>query len=323
MANRPASPNAREASIRPAILITKPLDADCVSALEARFEVHSLVGDAEPEAVLAAHGGEVRGIAGGKVAGALMRRLPRLEIIANSGVGVDTNDLETAKELGIVITNTPDVLNDAVAELTVALMLGLARALPRADRFVRDGAWERGDFPLGSELRGKTVGIVGLGRIGKEIAARLAAMKMDVRYFGRHEQTGQPYRYHGNLVAMAADSDWLVVIAPANASTDGLVGREAMQALGPEGRLVNVARGSLVDQPAMIELLRSGELGGAALDVVDGEPRVPEVLLSLPNVVVSPHMGSRTLEARRDMGRLVVANLVAHFDGRRPPNRVH
>jgi len=312
----------REASIRPAILITKPLEAECAAALENHFEVHTLVGAADPEAVLAAHAAEIRGIAGGRVQGALMRRLPKLEIIANSGVGIDTNDTQAARERGVAITNTPDVLNDAVAELTVGLMLALARALPRADRYVRDGSWKGGPFGLGSELRGKTVGMLGLGRIGKEIAARLAAMKMEVCYFARNEKPDEPYRYYADLTRMAADSDWLVAIAPANASTAGIVTREVLEALGPAGNFVNVARGSLVDQPAMIELLEGGDLGGAALDVFDGEPDVPGALRALDNVVVSPHMGSRTVEARLAMDRLVVDNLVAHFEGRQPPNRV-
>lgn len=272
--------------------------------------------------MLEAYAGDIRGIAGGKVQGALMRRLPKLEIIANSGVGIDTNDTGAARELGVAITNTPDVLNDAVAELTVGLMLGLARAFPRADQFVRSGDWKGGPFQLGGELRGKTVGLLGLGRIGKEIAIRLAAMKMDICYFARNEQPEQPYRYYADLEKMAADSDWLVAIAPANASTAGIVTREVLQALGPRGKFVNVARGSLVDQPAMIDLLETGALGGAALDVFEGEPDVPDALLALNNVVVSPHMGSRTIEARQAMDCLVVDNLVAYFEGRRPPNRV-
>lgn len=321
---RPGSGSANRGRpvIRPVILITKPLAKSCVEALESRFEVHSLVGADDPDAVVAAHGDAVRAIAGGKVDAGLMEKLPKLEIIANSGVGVDSIDLAAAGARGIAVTNTPGVLNDSVAELALALMLALARAIPQADRFVRDGRWREGMFPLRSELRGKTAGILGLGRIGKEIARRLDAMGMDIVYCGRNAQPDQPYRHFADLVEMAGRCDWLVVVAPGGKATDGIVSRAVMEALGSGGRLVNVARGSLVDQAALIALLEAGALGGAALDVFDNEPDVPEALLALDNVVVSPHQGSRTEEAREGMGRLVVENLVAHFEGRPLPSRV-
>jgi lactate dehydrogenase-like 2-hydroxyacid dehydrogenase len=315
-------PVAQEVPIPPSILITKPMTASAVAALQETFDVHTLVGASDPEAVLRKAADTVRGIAGGKVTGAMMKALPKLEIIANSGVGVDTNDMPTARALGISVTNTPDVLNQSVAELTVGLMLAQARGLPRADAYVRDGGWADGPFTLGTELRGKAVGLAGLGRIGKEIARRLAAFDMDVRYFGRNVQPDQPYTYHADLVKMARAVDWLVVIAPINASTKGLITREVLEALGPSGRIVNVSRGALVDEPALVDLLQTGGLGGAALDVFANEPDVGDAILGLPNVVVSPHMGSRTHEAREAMDRLVVENLRAHFDGRPPPNLV-
>lgn len=282
----------------------------------------SLVGAENPDAVVARHGEAVRAIAGGKVKADLMARLPNLEIIANEGVGVDTTDVPAAKARGIAVTNTPDVLNDAVAELGVALMLALARQIPQADRYVREGKWAGGAFPLGSQLLGKSVGILGLGRIGKGIATRLAAFGMEIAYCGRNPQEGQPYRYFSDLTEMARASDWLVVIAPGGAGTDRIVSRAVLEALGPKGKLVNVARGSLVDQDALIELLKDGRLGGAALDVYASEPDVPAELRALDTVVLSPHQGSRTEEAREGMGRLVVENLVAHFDGQPLPSRV-
>lgn len=312
----------REAAIRPTILVTKPLAKSCLDELEQRFEVRSIVNAADPDCVIAADAENIRAVAGGKVSGALMEKLPRLEIIANEGVGVDTTDLQTAVARGIAVTNTPNVLNIAVAELAVGLMLALARTLPAADQFVRNGKWSAGVYPLRSQLHGKSVGILGLGRIGKEIATRLRSFGMDVAYYGRREQPEQSYRYFPNLIEMAKASDWLVVIAPGGKETDRIVSREVLEALGPRGRLVNIARGSLVDQKALIETLASGELGGAALDVFDVEPDVPASLLQLENVVVSPHMGSRTEEAREAMGRLVVDNLVAHFEGRPLPSRV-
>ncbi|MGB3025478.1 2-hydroxyacid dehydrogenase [Paradevosia shaoguanensis] len=302
--------------------MTKPLAKSCIAELERLFDVRSIVNAADPDQVMAEGGNTIRAIAGGKVSAAMMEKLPRLEIIANEGVGVDTTDVPAAKARGIAVTNTPDVLNIAVAELAVGLMLALARTLPEADRYVRDGEWAKGLFPLRSQLHGKTVGILGLGRIGKEIAGRLEGFGMNIVYFGRQEQPGQPYRYFDDLVEMAKASDWLVVIAPGGKATERIVSQAVIEALGPKGRLVNVARGSLVDQDALIEALASGRLGGAALDVFEQEPGVPPALLTLSNVVVSPHMGSRTEEAREAMGRLVIDNLVAHFEGRPLPSRV-
>jgi lactate dehydrogenase-like 2-hydroxyacid dehydrogenase len=306
----------------PSILITKAMTDRAVAALELEFDVHTLVGAPDPTDILDQTGDQIQGIAGGKVNGATIAALPKLEIIANSGVGVDSNDMPAARARAIRVTNTPDVLNVSVAELTVGLMLALARKLPQSDSFVRDGGWANGTFSLGCELRGKKVGMLGLGRIGKEIALRLEAMQMHITYHSRNEQDGCAYRYFDDLADMAANSDWLVVIAPANLSTNGIVSRNILEALGPEGRLVNVARGSLVDQAALIDLLENGRLRAAALDVFEKEPNVPGALCNLDNVVLSPHQGSRTEEAREAMDAIVVENLKAHFTGRIPPNLV-
>jgi lactate dehydrogenase-like 2-hydroxyacid dehydrogenase len=259
----------------------------------------------------------IRAIAGGRVPASMMEKLPRLEIIANSGVGVDTIDMPAARSRGIAVTNTPDVLNDSVAELAVGLMLALARAIPQADRFVREGKWRQGPFRMGRELRGKTVGILGLGRIGKEIATRLSAMKMTVAYCGRTRQDDQPYDYFADPVALASHVDWLVVAAPGGKGTAKIVSAEVLAALGPQGMFVNVARGSLVDQDALIAALRAGTLGGAALDVFVGEPEVPAELLAMDNVVMMPHQGGFTVEAREAVDWMVFENLLAHF-GNRP-----
>lgn len=304
------------------LLQTHALFADCERQLQERYRVHKLHEAADAEALLAEVGPRVRAIAGSKVDAALMDRLPNLEIIANFGVGYDTVDTVAAKARNIRVTNTPDVLNDAVAELTVGLMIALARRIPQADRFVRDGKWSAGEMGLFSELSGKTVGIIGLGRIGKEIAQRLQAMKMRIAYFGRRHQQREPYVYYSNLVDMARDSDWLVVIAPGGKSTQGLVSREVLEALGPRGAVVNMARGTLIDEKAMIELLQSGGLGGAALDVFENEPEVPQALRTLENVVLSPHHGSASYQTRKGMGDLVMANLEAHFAGDPLPSAV-
>lgn len=307
---------------RPTVLITKPLAKSCEDALAQHFNVISLVGVQDPEALMGQHVADIRAIAGGKVPAALMERLPNLEIIANSGVGVDSIDLPTAKAKNIAVTNTPGVLEDSVAELAVGLMLALARSIPQADRHVRDGTWKENMYPLRSELRGRTVGIVGLGRIGKEIATRLSALKMIVAYCGRSEQFDQPYKFYADPIELARDSDWLVVVAPGGKTTEKIISRAVLTALGPEGRLVNVSRGSLVDQQALVEMLETKQIKGAALDVFENEPEVPQSLTVLDHVVLSPHQGSRTLEAREGMGELVVQNLLAHFAGRDLPSRV-
>ena len=297
------------------ILQTHKLLATCEDALAAKYTVHRLHEAADKDALLASVHDRVRGIAGGYVQAELMDRLPKLEIIANFGVGYDSIDTQAAKARNIRVTNTPNVLNDAVAEITIGLMIALARRIPQAHQFVRDGNWLKGNFPLLTELNGKTVGILGLGRIGKEIAVRAQAMKMRVVYFGRHKQHDEPFVYYSDLTEMARDVDWLVIIAPGGKGTEKIVSRQVLEALGPEGYLVNMARGTLVDEAAMVQLLQSKALGGAALDVFENEPRVPQALFALDNVVLSPHQGSATHQTRNKMGALVVANLDAWFAG--------
>jgi lactate dehydrogenase-like 2-hydroxyacid dehydrogenase len=304
------------------ILQTHKLLASCEEALAARYTVHKLHEAADKDALLAAVRDRVRAIAGGQVGPDLMDRLPKLEIVANFGVGYDSIDTRAARERNIRVTNTPNVLNDAMAEITIGLMVSLARRLPQGDQHVRQGKWPQGNFPLQTELNGKTVGILGLGRIGKEIALRAQAMKMRVVYHGRHRQPDEPYIYYDKLVDMARDADWLVLIAPGGKSTDGIVSREVLTALGPEGYLVNMGRGTLVDEPALVELLQSGGIAGAALDVFEKEPQVPPALFGLDNVVLSPHQGSATHQTRNKMGALVVANLDAHFAGEPLPSAV-
>ncbi|SDZ73960.1 2-hydroxyacid dehydrogenase [Rubrimonas cliftonensis] len=303
--------------MKPEILMPGPMLASCMEALDEAFDVHRLWEAPDEAAALAELGPRIRGVATAKgCSGALMRALPKLEIVASFGVGYDSVDVQTAQAQGVRVTNTPDVLNDAVAELTVGLMVCLARRLLPCDAYVRTGRWEReGAYPLTAQLAGAGVGILGLGRIGKEIARRLEAMKMTVSYHGRRPQADVPYRYFDDLAAMAAEVDWLVVIAPATPETIGVVDARVMAALGPKGSLVNVARGALVDEPALIEALRTGALGGAALDVFADEPRVPEALRAMEQVVLAPHVGSATHHTRWAMGDCVVRNLKAHFSG--------
>lgn len=297
------------------ILQTHKLLDTCEAALAARFTVHKLHEAADPDALLAQLRERVCGIAGGNVGPELMDKLPAVGIISNFGVGYDSIDTKAARERNIRVTNTPNVLNDAMAEITIGLMVALARNIPQTDRFVRDGKWLKGSFGLQRELNGKTLGILGLGRIGKEIAVRALAMKMRVVYHGRRKQSDEPYEFYDNLVDMARDVDWLVLIAPGGKSTDKIVNRQVLEALGPDGLLVNMGRGTLVDEPVLVEMLQQRQIAGAALDVFEDEPNVPEALFALDNVVLSPHQGSATHQTRNKMGALVVANLEAHFAG--------
>lgn len=242
----------------------------------------------------------------------LVERLPNLEIIATNGVGYDLIPLALAARRGIVVANTPDVLNAAVAELCVGSLLGLLRRLPQADRFVREGRWREAQFPLSTSLAGKRVGIVGLGRIGKEIARRLEPFGVRLAYHGRSDQK-LDWRYEPQLVALAQDADVLVVVAPGGSATARLIDARVLDALGPQGILVNVARGSLVDQAALIEALQDGRLGGAALDVFDEEPHVDPRLFELDNVLLTPHIGSATVETRAAMAQLMLDNLRSWF----------
>ena len=305
--------------MKPDILQIGPMMGHVEKALAEAYTVHRYWEADDPAALLDEVGPKVRAVATDGHHGCpveVMEKLPDLEVIASYGVGYDAIDTEACRARGVRVTNTPDVLNDAVAELAIGLMIALCRRIPQADTHVREGWWLEGGYPLTGELTGARLGILGLGRIGKEIARRAQAMKMRVAYHGRHEQPYEPFEYYADLVAMARDVDWLVVIAPGSAETKGIVSRKVLEALGPKGHLVNVARGALVDEPAMVEMLSSGALGGAALDVFVDEPKVPEALFGLDNVVLSPHQGSATVKTRTAMGDLVVKNLAAHFDGR-------
>lgn len=247
---------------------------------------------------------------------ALMDALPKLEIIASVSVGVDTIDLAHAKKRGIRVTNTPDVLNDCVADLAIGLMIAAARRLAEADRFVRTGKWLDGQMPITTRVSGKRLGILGLGKIGKVIAKRAAGFDLTIAYHGRTPQANVPYRFYADLADMAADVDFMVVICPGGAATRNLVNDKVIRALGPKGILINVSRGSVVDELALVRALKEGALGGAGLDVFAAEPQVPTELLTMENVVLAPHVGSATTETRMDMGNLAIANLRAHLAGK-------
>lgn len=261
---------------------------------------------------------EVRAIVvpgGCAVQESLIASLPNLEIISVFGVGYDGVPLAPCLERGIRVTNTPDVLTDDVADIASALVLMTSRRLSEAERFIRTGSWAKTPFPLAYALRGKTVGILGLGRIGKAIAQRLSAHGMKIAYHGRHQQD-VPYHYADSLITLAEASDFLVISCPGGPGTKHLVNAAALSALGSKGTLINIARGSVVDEKALIHALQNRVIRGAGLDVFENEPHVPAELISCENTVLLPHVGSATHETRHAMAQLVIDNLAAHFAGR-------
>ena len=295
------------------------------SQLTAAFTVHDRLHDTD-SAALARVAPKVRGIAASgesKVSAGLIAQLPALEIISVMGVGYDGIDVAAAKARGVVVTHTPNVLNDDVADLAIGLMLCAARQLPAADRYVRAGQWQiSGPMPLARKMSGARLGLVGMGRIGQAIAHRAAAFGMSIAYTARSLKTALPYLYFPTAAALAAEVDFLVVITPGGAGTRKLIDAEVLTALGSEGILVNVARGSVVDEAALIDALERGVIGGAGLDVFEDEPNVPERLRALPHVVLAPHIGSATGQTRQAMADLAFANLKARFTGQPLPSPV-
>jgi lactate dehydrogenase-like 2-hydroxyacid dehydrogenase len=266
------------------------------------------------EAALAEHGKGITALVTSANFGCsaeLINALPDLKAICSWGVGYETLDIEAAHKRGIQVSNTPDVLTDCVADLTWGLMLAAARRIAFGDRFVRNGQWGQvhGSIPLGSRVSGKKLGIVGLGRIGQAIAKRGTGFDMDVRYHSRRQRDDVSYTYEPSLVELAKWADFLVVATVGGAATYHLISREVLEALGPKGTVINIARGPVIDEEALIEALNSGKLGSAALDVFEHEPTVPEALKANDNIVLLPHIGSATQETRREMENLMISNL--------------
>lgn len=285
------------------------------------FTLHRADQADDRDAFLDAVGPKVRGIAAGghgRIDGPLMDRLPGLEIVSSFGVGYDHVDAAEAGRRGIVVTNTPDVLTDEVADLALGLLLCTVRELPQAERYLRAGRWLDKPYPLSATLRGRTVGILGLGRIGKAIATRLKAFGLSVAYHGRRRQDDVDYRYYGSLVEMARAVDILMVVTPGGSETHRIVDAEVLRALGPSGVLINVARGTVVDEPALVQALKDRSIMAAGLDVFEEEPSVPAELMAMDHVVLLPHVGSASVHTRNAMGQLVVDNLRAWFEGKGP-----
>lgn len=293
------------------VLLAPKLSPLYAEQLNREFSVHPL-----PDLSAAAR---VRAVACGgesKIPAEVIAQLPALEIISVMGVGYDGVDVQAAKSRGVMVTHTPDVLNDDVADVALGLMLCTSRQFPQADRFVREGRWTQGAMPLQRKMSGARLGLVGMGRIGQAIAARALGFGMRIAYTARSAKPALPYAFHADVRDLARESDFLVVITPGGEGTRKMINAEVLQALGSKGILVNVARGSVVDEAALIEALQNGVIGGAGLDVFENEPKVPQALMDMPQVVLTPHVGSATTQTRQAMADLAMDNLRAHFAGR-------
>lgn len=314
---------------KPALLMTGPMMPLIMAGCDDAFNVHRLWETPDREMLLKRVAGDIQAICTGghtgvKTDDALMGRFPKLKIVGNFGVGYDSVDVAAAAKRGIVVTNTPDVLTEEVADTALGLLLATAREFYRAEKWLRDGQWARnGDYRLTpGSLRGRSAGIVGLGRIGKAIARRLEAFGLSISYFGRHRQPDVSYRYYGDLVAMARDVDTLIVVTPGGPATQNLINAPVLDALGANGILINVSRGSVVDEAALLDALKKRTILAAGLDVFQGEPNLNPEFLALDNATLFPHIGSASVHTRNAMGQLVVDNLAAFAQGRPPKTPV-
>jgi lactate dehydrogenase-like 2-hydroxyacid dehydrogenase len=309
---------------KPDVLLIGQKKPVMVKGLDPKVVLHYLADAKDPDAFLKSLADKVRAIAiaytANKLDSAFMQKLPKLEQISSFGVGYDHIDAKWAGEHGIVVTNTPEVLNEEVADTALGLLLCTVREMPQAERYLRAGKWaSQGHYPLTkATLRNRTVGMVGMGRIGKAIARRLEAFGVPVVYHSRHPQPGVSYKYYPKLLDMARAVDTLMVIVPGGATTANMINAEVLKALGPQGILINMARGSVVDEPALIEALKNRTIYSAGLDVFAKEPNVPKELLDMDNIVLFPHLGSSTEVTRAAMDQLVVDNILAWAAGKPP-----
>ena len=311
--------------MRPEIVLTTRIFPPTQAILEKEFVCHKLHEATDRAALLKEVAPRVRAAATFGAAGAnaqLMDALPKLELISNFGVGVDAIDLDAAKKRGIMVTNTPDVLNDCVADTAMALTMNVMRKYPQAETYLRSGFWATGgDYPLTTSLGGKTMGILGLGRIGEAIAKRALAFGMKIRYHNRNRKDVS-YAYDADAVALAKNSDVLMIATPGGSTTKAMVSTKVLDALGPKGYVVNIARGSVMDEPVLLEYLEQKKIAGAGLDVFANEPRISPAFFALDNAVILPHVGSATNDTRTAMGNLQIENLRLHFAGKPVRTRV-
>ncbi len=308
---------------KPDVLLVGNRKPVIVGGLDGKVNLHVLSDVPDREAFFKSVADKIRAIAvtyvADKIDATFMQRFPKLELISSFGVGYDHVDAKWAGGHGIIVTHTPDVLNEEVADAALGLLLCTVREFPQADRYVRTGKWLEKGYPLSkATLRNRTVGMVGMGRIGKAIARRLEAFGVPVVYHSRNPQAGVSYKYYANLVDMARDVDTLMVIVPGGASTQNLIDAEVLKALGPNGILINMARGSVVDEPALIEALKNRTIYSAGLDVFAKEPHVPKELIEMDHIVLLPHLGSASEATRTAMDQLVVDNILAWAAGKPP-----
>ncbi len=307
-----------QSSARPHILLMGEYPSWDLDDLASKYTVHRFWEISDKEAFLKEYGPLIRGIGTRGDLGAsraLIEQLPNLEIIACYGVGTDAIDLDAAKARNIAVTNTPDVLTGDVADLAIGLALATCRRIPAGDNHVREGHWPSGPLPLVNRFHGKKLGICGFGRIGKTVARRAFGFDMDIGYFDIQKSDDQ-YRFFSNLEDLAQWSEILIVTLAGGPSTHNLINKKVLHALGPNGFLINVSRGSTVDEAALLEALRTKAIAGAALDVFMNEPNINSEFMTLPNIVLQPHHASGTIETRKEMGQLVRDNLDAHFASR-------
>ena len=311
--------------MKPEVLVLVPVYAPTLAALERDYTVHKLWTAPDAGAYLKEKCANVRGIVAGGLQGcprSVIEALPKLEIIASFGSPRRNLDFGAAAERGIVVTDTPDAIVENTADIALGLLITVMRRMCEGDRYVRAGKWTEGPFPPGRDIAGKTCGIVGLGKVGRAVARRVEVLGMKVSYYGRSPKTDVAWPYHSDLRALARESDCLVVSVGLNDATRGIIDAGVIGALRPGSFLVNIGRGPLVDQRALITALKEKKIAGAGLDVFWNEPEVPEELIGLDNVVLTPHIGSSTLEIREERGRKVLANLAAKFAGRPVPHPV-
>lgn len=300
------------------LLLTNLILPAEMDELERHFEILPLAREKDPDALLHARKNDIVAIASSTsmpVSRSLIEALPNLEIIAQFAVGVDNIDLAAAGERGIAVTNTPDVLTDDTADTALSLLLAVSRRICEGDMYVRVGKWLNGPMPLGNSLKDKTAGIVGMGRIGQAIARRCEAFGMKILYQGPRKKSDISYTYVDDVEKLAEVSDYLILSCPGGAATHHLVHAPVLKALGPKGFLINVSRGSVVNEEDLITALTNKEIAGAGMDVFANEPHIPDAFLKMDNIVLLPHIGSATVETRAMMGQLVVKNLLAHFHG--------
>jgi lactate dehydrogenase-like 2-hydroxyacid dehydrogenase len=302
--------------MKPRLLQHGRLPAALEASLTEHYDVHPLWAETDPAAFLASQGGEFAALTTRAAIGvdaAMIAAMPALKVISSFGVGLDKIDLDAARARGIAVGYTPDVLNDCVADTAFGLLMDVARGFSAADRFVRRGEWPKAQFPLSTRVSGKRLGIIGMGRIGRVIARRSAGFDMEVRYHSRRPVTDAPYRHEPSLIELAKWADFLVIATAGGPETRQLVSAAVLEALGPQGFLINIARGTVVDEAALVDALVHRRIAGAGLDVFENEPQVPDALFALDNVVLLPHIASATHETRNAMSDLVFENLQSFF----------